>query len=395
MAQTNDGKGTQRAQEFLELIERGRRGKLKVYIGSSAGVGKTYRMLEEAHALRAKGVDVVLAFVETHGRRDTQQLIRDLETVPRRQIAYRGVTLEELDLEGVFARAPAVAVVDELAHTNAPGSTHEKRFQDVLAMMRAGINVLSAVNIQHLESLNDLVARMTGIPIRETVPDSFLAEADQVVNIDLSVEDLRERLQAGKIYPPEKIPAALDNFFTESNLAGLRELALREVAESAQREARGRETALPERARVKPASVATGRLMLALSSGATNGRELIRKGSRIAGRLNTHWYAVHVARPGEDPSQLEAPTLRRLADAFELAKELGAEVVRLQGTDIAEVLLGFARENGVERILLGRSQRSRFRQRWFGSLVSRVIDQAEGLDVQVLSTTPRPGEANK
>jgi two-component system sensor histidine kinase KdpD len=262
-----------------------------------------------------------------------------------------------------------------------------------MELVRAGINVLTAVNIQHLESLNDLVTRMTGVPIRETVPDSFLAQADQVVNIDLSVEDLRDRLQAGKIYPPEKINAALENFFSEANLAGLRELALREVAENAQREARSRATpSTPQTGAGAPAKSATGRVMLALSSGATNGAALIRKGSRIAGRLNTHWYVAHVERPGETASTMDSAALRRLADAFELAQELGAEVVRLKGDDISRTLLSFARQNGVERILLGRSQRGRLRQRLFGSLVSRVIDGAEGLDVQVLSTGARTEE---
>src|SRR5512147_858200 len=231
------------AQDFLELVERGKRGRLKLYVGFAAGVGKTWRMLEEAHALRQRGVDVVGALVETHGRADTAGLVRDLEVVPRRRQEYRGVTVEEMDLEAVLARRPAVAIVDEIPHTNVPGSKNRKRYQDVLDLLAAGINVIGALNIQHLESLNDLILRNTGVRVRETIPDSFLLEADQVVNLDLAVEDLLERLKAGKIYPREKIPWALDHFFRDANLATLRELSLREVAESLDRSAAQRSPA--------------------------------------------------------------------------------------------------------------------------------------------------------
>src|SRR5512146_246496 len=248
------------AQDFLELVERSKRGRLKLYIGFAAGVGKTWRMLEEAHALRRRGLDVVGALIETHGRSETAALIADLEAVPRRKIEYRGVTVEEMDVEAVLRRAPAVAIVDEIPHTNVPGSKNRKRYQDVLDLLAAGVNVIGALNIQHLESLNDLIARNTGVTVRETVPDSFLEEADQIVNLDLAVEDLLERLKAGKIYPTDKIPWALDHFFRDANLATLRELSLREVAES-----RDRSTA--QRAltgALVPRSA--GRVMVALSS---------------------------------------------------------------------------------------------------------------------------------
>ena len=204
------------AQDFLELVERGKRGRLKLYIGFAAGVGKTWRMLEEGHALRQRGVDVVGALIETHGRAETEALVRDLEIVPRRKLEYRGVVVEELDLEAVLLRRPAVAIVDEIAHTNAPGSRNRKRYQDVLDLLASGINVIGAFNIQHLESLNDLIQRNTGVHVRETVPDSLLKQADQVVNLDLAVEDLVERLRAGKIYPKEKIPWALEHFFRDA-----------------------------------------------------------------------------------------------------------------------------------------------------------------------------------
>src|SRR5262250_890911 len=220
-----------RPEDFLEIVERAKRGRLKVYIGPAAGVGKTYRMLEEAHALQKRGVDVVLGLIETHGRAETAALLEELELVPRLAIPYRGLTVEEMDLDAVLARHPQVAVVDEIAHTNVPGSRNKKRYQDVLELLDAGINVICAFNVQHLESLKDVVERATGVVIRETVPDSFLKQADQVVNLDLDAEDLLERLRAGKIYDPAKVEWALTHFFKEDKLSSLRELALREVAE--------------------------------------------------------------------------------------------------------------------------------------------------------------------
>src|SRR4051812_5806225 len=222
-------------EDFLELVERGKRGRLKLYIGFAAGVGKTYHMLEEAHALRRRGGDIVIGFVETHGRADTAAKGEGLEGVPRRRIEYRGVEIEEMSLNNILERKPAVAIVDELAHTNVPGSRNHKRYQDVVELLDAGINVIGAFNVQHLESLKDLVERATGVVVRETIPDSFLKQADQVVNLDLAVEDLQERLRAGKIYAPDKVTGALENFFQAQNLAHLRELALREVAESVER----------------------------------------------------------------------------------------------------------------------------------------------------------------
>jgi len=224
-----------RPEDFLELVQKGKRGRLKLYIGFAAGVGKTYRMLEEAHSLRKRGVDVVVGFVESHGRAETEALVEGLEVIPRRQVEYRGVMIDEMSLNKILKRNPAVALVDELAHTNVPGSHNKKRYQDVLELLDAGINVIAALNVQHLDSLNDLVGRVTGVVVRETVPDSFLKRADQVVNLDLAVEDLQERLRTGKIYAADKIPWALEHFFTEENLTHLRELALREVAESVER----------------------------------------------------------------------------------------------------------------------------------------------------------------
>src|SRR5438067_617376 len=208
-------------EHFLTLIRQQRRGRLKIYLGFAAGVGKTYEMLQEGHRLKRQGVDVVIGFVETHGRAETAALIGDLEQVPRRRMEYRGVTLEEMDLDALLARRPTVALVDELAHTNAPGSRHGKRYQDVEELLRQGVNVISTLNIQHLESLHDLVERATGVRVKERVPDYVLAMADQIVNVDLSAEDLRERLQAGKVYPMHRVPQALEHFFTPANLSRL------------------------------------------------------------------------------------------------------------------------------------------------------------------------------
>jgi len=226
-----------RPEDFLELVERTRFGRLKIYLGYAAGVGKTYQMLLEAHTMKKRGVDVVLGYIEPHGREDTIRLIEGLETIPRKKIEYRGIMIEEMDLDAVLARWPQVAIVDEVAHTNVPGSRNARRYQDILELIAAGINVICAFNIQHLESLNDLVERVTGVVVRETVPDTFLRHADQIVTLDLSVEDLLDRLQSGKVYAADKIPRALAHFFRNENLLTLRELVLREVAESLDRRA--------------------------------------------------------------------------------------------------------------------------------------------------------------
>src|SRR5512137_1309788 len=336
----------QRPEDFLELVERARRGKLKLYVGFAAGVGKTWPMLEEAHALHRRGVDVVGALVETHGRAETAALIGDLEIVPRRRVEYRGVSVEEMDLDAVLARKPTVAIVDEIPHTNAPGSRHAKRYEDVVELLEAGVNVIGALNVQHLESLNDLIQRNTGVQVRETVPDSFLEVADQVVNLDLSVEDLLERLKAGKIYPADRIPWALEHFFRDANLATLRELSLREVAQSLDRAA--------VRQPAVPAGPAAGRVMVCLSSNPPHAATLLRRGSRLAGRLNTDWYVVYVETPRESPERIDSEAQRHLHANVARAKELGAEVVRLRSDDPAGALLDFARAHRVSDVILGR-----------------------------------------
>ena len=367
-----------RPEDFLELVERARRGRLKLYVGFAAGVGKTYRMLEQAHALRKRGVDVVVAFVEPHDRAETTALVAGLEVVPRKRLEYRGVGVEEMDLDAVLARKPTVAVVDELPHTNAPGSKNRKRWQDVLALLDAGINVIGAMNVQHLESLNGLIERATGVTVRETVPDSFLKQADQIVNLDLAVEDLQERLQAGKIYAKEKIPWALENFFKDQNLATLRELALREVAESLDRAGAARGAS-----DVK----ASGRIMVCLASNPPRAKALLSRGSRMAGRLNTDWYVVYVETPQEAPNLIDSEAQRHLLQNIEKAKELGAEVVRLKSDDPAQALLDFARTHGVERIIVGRSMEPWWKQILRGSVLIRLLREGSEFDLHIVAAT--------
>ena len=371
-----------RPEDFLELVERARRGRLKLYIGFAAGVGKTYRMLEEAHALRRRGVDVVLGFIETHGRAETGALIADLEQVPRQRIEYRGVIVEEMDLDGVLGRRPQVAVVDEIPHTNVPGSRNPKRWQDVLELLAAGINVIGALNIQHLESLNDVVLRVAAVQVRETVPDSFLRHADQIVNIDLAVDDLQERLRAGKIYGADKVARALEHFFQDGNLSTLRELALREVAESLDRSA---DKARPSEVRVGGDASGLGRVMVALSSNPPRAATLLRRGSRLAGRLNTDWFVVYVETPHESPTRIDAEAQRMLLANTEMARELGAEVVRLKARDPVAALLDFARSHGVGHVVLGRSNQPRWKQLLGLSVPMRLIEEATGFDVHLVS----------
>jgi two-component system, OmpR family, sensor histidine kinase KdpD len=373
------------SSDFLALVRQRDRGKLKLYIGSAAGVGKTYRMLTEARELRSRGVDVVIGFVETHGRPDTIAQICDLEVIPRKRIEYRGVALDEMDLDAILARHPEVAVVDELAHTNVPGAKHAKRWEDVLELLDEGINVISAVNVQHLESLNDVVAQTLGVTVRETVPDWVVGMADQVVNLDISAEDLRQRLQEGKIYPKEKIQSALANFFTEENLTTLRELALREVASSVDRT---REQIVRRQAG-EVGHKTVDRVMVALSSDPPQSAVLLRKASRIAGRLNTDWYCVYVQTPDEAADKIDSTVQRRLVDNIQRAQAMGAEVVKLTGTDVAATLLKFATEKGVTLILTGQSRRPWWQRPFKGSVVAALVKNDHGLDVLVSSAIDR------
>ena len=373
-----------KALSFLRLIRRSQRGKLKVYLGYGAGVGKTWQMLQEGHRLKREGVDVVVGLVETHKRQETADLIEDLEVVPRRQVLYRGITLEEMDLEAVLARRPEVALVDELAHTNVPGSKNAKRYQDVEDLLAAGIHVISTLNIQHLESLYDIVEAHIGVKVHERLPDSVLAEADEIVNVDVAPEDLLQRLREGKIYPMERIGVALENFFRRVNLDQLRELTLRELASQIDLKRR----AAPE----SEHDVAPDQVMVCLSSRGPNTAALLRYASRLAGRLNTNWYAVYVQTPREEPTAIDAATQRQLADTLTLAKQLGAQVFPYKGEDIVETILRFAREYRVGHIIIGKPGPLPFWQRWLGrkTLAERLILQAQGVHIVVVDTEVKP-----
>jgi two-component system sensor histidine kinase KdpD len=368
---------------FADLVRTRERGKLKLYIGSAAGTGKTYRMLNEAHALRTRGVDVVVGFVETHGRAETESQIRDLEIVPRLRIEYRGVVLEEMDTNGVIARRPQVVIVDELAHSNVPGSGRDKRWQDVMALLDEGISVVSAVNVQHLDSLNDVIQRTLGVTVRETVPDWVVGMADQVINLDISAEDLRQRLTEGKIYSIDKVETALRSFFTPENLTTLRELALREVASSVDRV---REGIAAREAKAPPVRRTVDRILVGMTSDPELTEILLRKASRIAGRLNQDWYCVYVQTPDESASRIDATRQRKLVDNIQRAQALGAEVVKLQSENIAGALLEFAQRRGVTLLIVGQSRSRSWWKRWRHRGVSaQLLANQLGIDVLVVS----------
>ncbi len=373
-----------KALSFLRLIRRSQRGKLKVYLGYGAGVGKTWQMLQEGHRLQKEGVDIVVGLVETHGRKETAELIAGLEVVPRRQVQYRGIVLEEMDLEAVLARRPEVALVDELAHTNVPGSKNAKRYQDVEDLLVAGIHVISTLNIQHLESLYDIVEAHIGVKVHERLPDSVLAEADEIVNVDVAPEDLLQRLREGKIYPMERIGVALENFFRRVNLDQLRELTLRELASQIDLKRR----AAPE----SEHDVAPDQVMVCLSSRGPNTAALLRYASRLAGRLNTNWYAVYVQTPREEPTAIDAATQRQISDTLTLAKQLGAQVFPYKGEDIVETILRFAREYRVGHIIIGKPGPLPPWKRWLGrkTLAERLILQAQGVHIVVVDTEMKP-----
>ena len=370
----------EKANTFLEMIRRSQRGKLKVYLGYCAGVGKTYQMLQEGHRLKKDGVDVVVGFVETHGRAETAMLIDGLEVVPRLEREYRGIRVEEMDVDAISARKAEVALVDELAHTNAIGGRNQKRYEDVQDLLAAGTHVITTLNVQHLESLYNAIETATGVKVRERLPDGILSEADQIVNVDLTTEDLRRRLHEGKIYPIERIETALSNFFTLSNLEQLRETALRELA--AKLDLRRREPAEEE------APLTPDQVMVCLSSGGPNSATLLRYASRLAGRLNRNWYALYVQTPSEDPAMIAAQTHHILSGSLTLAKQLGAMVFTYKGEDVADTILRFAREYRVGHIVVGSPAPIPFLKKLLGtqSIVERLVHNPDGITVVVQCT---------
>ena len=366
------------ADTLLARIKEQDRARLRIYVGAAPGVGKTFEMLQEAHALRARGLDVVVGYVETYSRPDTEAQLKDLEIVPRRKTQYRGVTMEEMDVGAIIRRKPQICVVDELAHTNVPGSRHLKRYEDVLEILAAGIHVMTAVNIQHLETLNDAVAKATGVRVRETVPDTFLDRADEVINVDVTVEELRNRLREGKIYRPEKVEQALSNFFRKGNLSTLRELALRAVADEVG------EKAANYRARegLEPALIPE-RVMVCMSSNALAPR-VLRTGARIAGRLGAKWYAVYVEIPSEKPDRINPHDSEALKQNTRLAESLGATVVRVRADRAADGLIAFAQREGVTHVIFGQSARSRWELLWRGSTLDRFLSAVPDAAIQVV-----------
>lgn len=363
---------------LLERLKLQSRARLRVYIGAAPGVGKTYSMLRDARAAKASGVDVVVGFVETYGRGDTMAQLGDLDVLPLRQLPYKNVELEEMDLDAILARHPALCVVDELAHTNASGSRNPKRYQDVLELLDAGISVMTAVNIQHLETLNDLVRRETGVRVRETVPDTFLDRADEVINVDVTVEELRTRLRQGKIYKPERVEQALTNFFREANLSTLRELALRAVADEVGEKA----ASLRAREGLDPALLPE-RVMVCMSSSASGSR-VLRAGARIASRLGARWYAVYVETPREAPVRINATDRAQLAKNIAFAESLGATVVRVRADRPADGLIAFAQREGITHVIFGQTARSRVEILFKGSTLNRFLDEVKDAAVQVI-----------
>ena len=351
--------------------------KLRIYIGAAPGVGKTFHMLNDAFLLREQGQDVVIGLVESHGRKETEAQIRDLEIIPQRVIPYRSVQLKEMDVEAILARKPQIVVVDELAHTNVPGSKNRKRYEDVLELLDAGINVLTAVNIQHLETLNDAVARSANTTIRETVPDSVLKRADEVVNVDVTVDELRTRLRQGKIYAPEKVEQSLANFFRKGNLNMLRELALRTTAEQVgNRAAEYRRTQGLEQAPIPE------KVMVCLSTRPGTER-LLRVGSRVAGRLATNWYAVYVTKP-DDKGHGDPEAYHRLEEYQRMARDLGAQVVSLTDRNVSDALIRFAQQESISHVVFGQPVRSRWDILLRGSVLNRFLSEVRDVTVQVV-----------
>lgn len=369
-----------KAASFLQMIRRDRRGRLKIYLGYAAGVGKTYQMLLEGHRLKQEGIDIVIGVVETHGRHETAKLVEGLELIPRKSTEYHGIAVEEMDLDAILARRPNVVLVDELAHTNAPGSRNAKRYQDAEDILAAGINVIATLNVQHLESLYDTVEKLLHVKVRERVPDSVLAEADQVINVDLSPEDLHKRLRAGKVYPLDRVKTAMENFFQAHHLEHLRELTLREAA--SQIDFRRREAA-------GQAGVGSSdQVMVCLDARGLESAILLRYASRLAGRLNRNWYAVYVQTLDEEPTVIDATRQRLLADTLTLANQLGATVFTLKGEDVADTLGRFAKEYRVGHMILGKPHPRPWWRRLSNrkEVVAKLLPNSQGITVILIDT---------
>jgi two-component system, OmpR family, sensor histidine kinase KdpD len=366
-------------QHFLELIRQSRRGKFKIYMGMSAGVGKTFRMLQEAQTLLRNGVDVKVGYVETHGRQETEMQLQGLPVLPRRKLFYKGKELDELDVQAVINLHPEVVIVDELAHTNIEGSKNEKRWQDVMDILDAGINVISAVNIQHIESLNEEIRNITGIEVAERIPDSVLKEADEVVNIDLTADELVTRLKEGKIYAPDKIAIALQNFFQPEKILQLRELALKEVASQVERKI---ETELPRGAHSR-----NERFLACIGSNHETAKKVIRKTARLASYYHSHWWLLYVQTPKEDGDKIGLAAQRHLINNFKLATELGGEVIRVRQNNIAKGIMEVAEAHGITTICIGKPHLSLYNVIVSTAVFNQLLNKlaATEIDVVILS----------
>ncbi|MEC1354782.1 KdpD-like non-kinase potassium sensor [Bacillus sonorensis] len=367
-------------EELLAEIEQLKRGSWTIYIGSAPGVGKTYRMLQEAHDVKREGIDVVIGLVERHNRKETAALIRGLEVIPKRKIEYKGKTLEEMDAAAIIERKPDLVIIDELAHTNIPGSKNEKRYMDVEDILREGVNVLSAVNIQHIESVHDIVQQVTGVKVRERIPDRILDLANEVILIDVTPETLQKRLREGKIYEQHNIQQALTHFFTKNNLAALRELALREVADDVDDRI---ERLNRQNGYSRPRG--TNEKILVCVQHGKNAEKLIRRGWRIANRLKAELFVLHVSRKAKD--QMTANERHKIQQWERLCGQFGAGFIFLPSNDrrISEAITGVAKQNNITQIVLGQSARSRWEEIWKGSIVNSMMRHTDGIDIHIVS----------
>ncbi|MEO8513405.1 MAG: universal stress protein [Ignavibacteria bacterium] len=369
-------------QNFYQLIQKGRRGSFKIYIGLAAGTGKTYRMLKEAHQLIAKGIDAAIGYIETHDRAETQKLVHGIPLIPRKHIYYKGRELEEMDIDSILLRRPEVVIVDELAHTNAPGSRNEKRYQDVEEILNNGINVISALNIQHIESLNTVVESITKIRVSETVPDKIVGLADEVVNIDLTADELIQRLKDGKIYKSDKIQSALVNFFKREHLLQLRELALREVANAVEKKINSEVTTY-DKARDEV-------ILVCLGNDPEKNDKIIRRSARIAERFEQKWFTLYVDTPDNSFENIDLKLQRYLINNFKMATELGGMSEKIKSPDIVEGILEFAKEKNISKIVLGKPGKKGYIKKIITtSIVDKLIERAskeeQDYDIEIIA----------
>ena len=364
------------AEDFLALIRKSKRGKFKVYIGMCAGVGKSYRMLQEAHELQKNKIDVKIGYIETHKRVETENLVVGLSIIPRKVIYYKGKSVEEMDLEEILRQRPEIVIVDELAHSNVFGSKHAKRWQDVMEILDAGINVISAVNIQHLESLNNSISEITTIDVSERIPDIILEQSDEIVNIDLTADDLIERLKTGKIYPKDKIQTALNNFFIPSNILQLRELALKEVASHVEKKV---ETEYVSSVYAKPS-----RFLACISSNDKNAKTVIRKTARLAGYYNSRWFVLYVETPKEHPNKIALDKQRHLINNLKLATELGAEIIKVKNQRVSTAIIQQIELRNITTVCLGKPKLNLIQIILATNVFNQLLKKLSSLHVDVI-----------